>query len=84
VIETEEGTPLVAFEATSLIEAMQLPKETWLIEDLAARHNGKEMWPARGKLHVRGATTDEIAFYRAAFLTAPAEEKIDLYLAHLI
>ena len=81
VVETQDGHALVAFEATSLTEAMQLPKEAWLIEDLAVRHQGT-VWAAKGKLRVRGATTDEIGFYRAAFLVASAEEKADLYLAH--
>ena len=64
--------------------AMQLPKEAWQTEDLAVRHNGKKQWSANGKLRVRGATADEIGFYRAAFMVASAEEKTYLYLAHLL
>ena len=84
VLETQDKHALVAFEATSLTEAMQLPKEAWLIEDLAVRHNGKKQWSTKSKLRVRGATADEIGFYRAAFMAASAEEKADLYLAHLL
>ena len=84
VLETQDGHALVAFEATSLTEAAQLPKEAWLIEDLAVRHNGKKQWSSNGKLRVRGATADEVSFYRAAFMVASSEEKTDLYLAHLL
>jgi hypothetical protein len=84
-VVTVGNQALVAFEAISMAEALQLPKESWFLEELVEPRRGKPaVWSREGKLRVRAATTQEACDYRTALSSAPAAQKQDLFLAYLV
>ena len=78
VLETQDRH--VAFEGTSLTEAMQLPKEAWAYRELAVRHTGKSNGRLTAGCEYVGQWRMKSALYSRVYGRA-AEEKIDLYLA---
>jgi hypothetical protein len=77
----QNSGPTVAFEGTSLTEAMQLPKEAWAYRELAVRHTGKSNGRLTAGCEYVGQWRMKSALYSRVYGRAAAEEKIDLYLA---
>ena len=78
------GTPAVAFQAVSIVEARGLPREQWMHNDLLeARSKGAPLWDGRAKLSVRNATPQETARFLETKATA-ADGSDDLVLVYLV
>jgi len=76
-------TAVLTFEASSLREAMSLPREKWLLSDLIeARSNGAPVWDGTSKIAVRRSTPDEAMRFQQSKAGA-ADDCEDLVLVFL-
>jgi hypothetical protein len=70
-----DGRATLAFEASATRQAMQICKESWLLDDLTfLRSNGVPLGTVGSRLSVRPATPEEITVYEQA--AEPAEPSV--------
>ena len=78
-----DGRATLAFEASATKQAMELCKESWLLDDLTfLRSNGVPLGAVGSRLSVRPATPEEITVYEQA--AESAEPSDDMVLAYLV
>ena len=78
-----DGRATLAFEASATKQAMELCKESWLLDDLAfLRSNGVPLGTVGSRLSVRPATPEEITVFEQA--AESAEPSDDMVLAYLV
>jgi hypothetical protein len=77
-------TPVLTFQAVSCSEALSLPREEWLRNDLRdARSQGAAVWDGKQKLSVRQSTAEEVQRFTEAIRSA-VNGSDDLVLVFLI
>jgi len=60
-----DAKPVLAFVATTMSEAMELSRESWLRDDFRELESGgAPLWDGRAKIAVRSARTEEAASYQ--------------------
>jgi hypothetical protein len=60
-----DEVPILAFEARSMSEALELGREVWLLEDLKRLTSGRiPLWDGKAPIRTRSARSEEIARYR--------------------
>ena len=79
------GKPILAFVATTLREAMELSRESWLRDDFRVIESGGDpVWDGKAKITVRSAEPDEVSEYKGRTdELALADELGMLYLIEL-
>jgi hypothetical protein len=78
-----DGRATLAFEASATRQAMELCKESWLLDDLTfLRSNGVPLGTVGSRLSVRPATPKEITVFKQAAESAEASD--DMVLAYLV
>ena len=66
-----DDVPILAFQARSMSEALQLGREVWLLEDLKRLTNDRiPLWDGKAPIRTRSARPDEAARYRRGFADA--------------
>ena len=79
ILEAER--PIVLFQASGFVEARELKKERWLLDDLRSQTSaGVPLWDGKCSLNVRPATAEEVA------VAAPSaeEDPDELVLTYLL
>ena len=80
VLETK-GDAILAFEAATMREAMELGRETWLREDLARlTSNHVPVWDSKAPIKARAASAEEAEFFRRA----AKDDSDDLPIVYLV
>jgi hypothetical protein len=80
VLETK-GTAILAFEAATMREAMELGRETWLRDDLARlTSNHAPLWDLKAPIKARAAYPEEAEVFRQA----AKDDSDDLPIVYLI
>jgi hypothetical protein len=60
-----DDVPILAFQARSMSEALELAREAWLIDDLKHLTSDRvPLWDGKAPIRTRSAQPDEIARYR--------------------
>jgi hypothetical protein len=78
-------SPVVAFSAASLTEAITLLREQWFRDDLREAHShGAPVWDGKAKLTARRANDDEAAKFSAGMQSADDDGSGDLILVYLV
>ena len=79
------GRPTVAFEALSVGEARQLPREEWLqAEMLSLKNEDMPLWDCKATMHVRHAAPAESAAFVAASAGRTQHEEDECFLVYLV
>jgi hypothetical protein len=82
VLETR-GSAILAFEATTLREAMKLSQETWLRDELARLTSSHApLWDSQAAIKARTATPEETESYRLS--AATDKDDGDLPIVYLV
>jgi hypothetical protein len=81
VLETK-GNAVLAFEAATMREAMELGRETWLRKDLAQLTSGDApVWDSKAPIKARTASAEEVEIFGRA---AKDDDADDLHIVYLI
>ena len=70
-----DDVPILAFQARSMSEALELAREAWLIDDLKHLTSDRvPLWDGKAPIRTRSAQPDEAARYQRGQIEAPQSE----------